>query len=183
MGNLSNDTSRPELPAEDTKSSASHKMMLITMALLVASLTLTGTMMLHYAKTHNRALTEAATSDTEGGGALTRQTASLFMTKLASAEKKDAQPSTVPDIKPEDKSSMLEQLFHNRDSTTKWPKLKLSGFGSASDGSGGFAIINNHQYHVGQTVNGKVKLIDVRKHEVLVEFNGESKILTVNVRD
>lgn len=180
MSNLSNDTSLPE---EETGSNASHKAMLITMILLIAGLTLTGTLMLHYAKAQNSTLAAAATNDSDGSGDLTRQTASLFMKKLAPTEKKETQPSAVPNIEPEDKNSMLNQLFQNRDGDIKWPKLKLTGFGTTSDGGGGFAIINDQQYHVGQLINGKVRLSEVRKHDVLVELYGETKILTVNVTD
>jgi len=64
----------------------------------------------------------------------------------------------------------------------KWPKLKLTGFGSSTGGTGGFAIINGKQIHPEQTVEG-VTLREIRAHDVVVEYMGERRTLTVEARD
>jgi hypothetical protein len=62
---------------------------------------------------------------------------------------------------------------------THWPRLKLAGFGKSEDESGNFDIINGKKVHPVQNIAGRVKLIEIRDHDVLVEFKGESRILTI----
>ncbi len=64
-----------------------------------------------------------------------------------------------------------------RKGNIKWPRLKLTGFGSSSDGTDGFAIINGNQVFLNQSM-GKVRLIAVHAHDVVVECQGEQKTLT-----
>jgi hypothetical protein len=66
--------------------------------------------------------------------------------------------------------------------TVKWPRLKLTGFGTATDGLESFAIINGEQTHPGQIID-KVTVVEVRAHDVVVEYKGERKTLTLDVHD
>ncbi len=64
----------------------------------------------------------------------------------------------------------------------RWPRLRMTGFGKAADGSEGFAIINGELVHPGELA-GKVTLVEVRAHDVVVEYKGERKNLTVELKD
>lgn len=64
----------------------------------------------------------------------------------------------------------------------RWPRLKLTGFGTSTDGEEPFAIINGNVVHPGE-YEGKVKLVEVRAHDVVVEYLGERKALTVPIED
>ncbi len=66
--------------------------------------------------------------------------------------------------------------------TVRWPKLKLTGFGTSTDGAEGFAIINGDLIHPGETTR-KVTLVEIRSHDVIVEYKGERKTLTVGMED
>ena len=181
VSHLSNNISLSENPADEIESSTPPTVMLMTIILLIASLFLTSFMMLHYAKRHNRTLTDATLNSQQDTSGLHLLAASSFLKKLSPAEPKAATPSVATAIEPADKNNVIDQLFKSRGSNVKWPKLKLTGFGTASDGSDGFAIINNQQYHVGQFINGKARLLEVRKHDVLVELDGKTKTLSVNI--
>ena len=157
--------------------------MLMTIILLIAGLSLSGYMMLHYAKLQNGPLTESALNDPGNSSELNLQAASSFFKNLVAPEQKGAKMPASAAIKTDDQSNVIDHLFNSRQDSVKWPKLKLTGFGTASDGSGGFAIINNHQYHKGQFITGKTRLLEVRKHDVLVGLNGATKTLTVHVTD
>ncbi|MDF7823653.1 general secretion pathway protein GspB [Pontiellaceae bacterium B12227] len=183
MSNLSNDASLPENPADENDSGTSPKVMLTTIVLLIAGLFLTGFMMLHYARQQSAPLAETAMNQQQGTGGLTIQKASSLLKTLTPSEQSDAKATAETKTKTAEKSSGFNQLFQDREDHVRWPKLKLTGFGTASDGSGGFAIINGHQYHEGQFINGKVRLLEVRKHDVLVELNGSTQTLTVNIAD
>lgn len=62
----------------------------------------------------------------------------------------------------------------------RWPRLKLTGFGKSTESNEGFAIINGDLVHPGEYA-GKVKLVDIRSHDVVVEYKGEQKTLTVGM--
>lgn len=64
-------------------------------------------------------------------------------------------------------------------SSVRWPKLKLTGFGRAADGEGGFAIINGDQVLLNNYIDD-VKLVEIRAHGAVVEYKGEQKLLTVD---
>lgn len=70
-------------------------------------------------------------------------------------------------------------LFPDRSLLNHWPRLKLAGFGKSEEKSGDFAIINGKKVHLEQTIAGKVRLVEIRDHDVIVEFNGEKRILTI----
>lgn len=83
-------------------------------------------------------------------------------------------------------SSTLENIkqivtFQTGDKV-RWPRLKLTGFGKSTDDSEGFAIINGDQVHPGEYIR-KVKLLEVRTHDVIVEYKGERKTLTVDLEN
>ena len=64
----------------------------------------------------------------------------------------------------------------------RWPRLKVTGFGTSTDESEGFAIINGDLVHPGEYA-GKVKLVEIRTHDVVVEYQGERKTLTVELEN
>ena len=83
---------------------------------------------------------------------------------------------------PHSQSSTIEEIkkivsFAPTDSV-RWPRLKLTGFGKSTDGAESFAIINGDLVHAGE-YTGKVKLVEIRTHDVVVEYKGEQKTLTV----
>ncbi len=66
--------------------------------------------------------------------------------------------------------------------TIKWPRLKVTGFGKSADDMEKFAIINGNLIHPGEFA-GKVKLVEVRAHDVVVEYKGERRTLTIDLED
>lgn len=80
-------------------------------------------------------------------------------------------------------SATTSSLFASREKAVRWPKLKLSGFGTSADGSGDFAFINNKRVHPGQLIDEKVLLVEVRADDVIVEYQGETKTLSLQFRD
>ncbi len=58
-----------------------------------------------------------------------------------------------------------------------WPDLNFSG--SAAGGSQILAVINGRMLSVGNRING-AKVLQIGKNEVLVEFEGEKRILRVD---
>lgn len=73
-------------------------------------------------------------------------------------------------------------LSHTSSDTAKWPKLKITGFGKSADGTEKFAIINGDLVHPGEFA-GKIQLIEVRIRDVVVEYNGERRTLTLPLED
>lgn len=177
MSNLSNEMPFSKEPDHDENSTPSH-VMLFTLLLLIAGLLMTGTMMLCYTNAHRDDLAQTTTATEEP--AQTVNPVSSFFEKMDS---KTRVANTDP-TKTAINNGVMDQLFSGRNSSSvNWPKLKLTGFGSATDGSGGFAIINNHQYRQGDLISGKVKLIEIRKHNVLLECEGETKTFSMNLSD
>jgi hypothetical protein len=78
----------------------------------------------------------------------------------------------------------LKQIVASRSSSDeiKWPRLKVTGFGKSADGSEKFAIINGDLVHPGEYAD-KVKLVEVRAHDVVVEYRGERRNLTMDLED
>ena len=62
----------------------------------------------------------------------------------------------------------------------RWPKLKLTAFGKSSDGQSGFAKINGQYVLPGGLIGGKVRLVEIRPHDVVVEYQGETRSLTID---
>jgi hypothetical protein len=78
----------------------------------------------------------------------------------------------------------IKQMVMSKTSSNKlkWPKLRMTGFGISSDRTESFAIINGDLVHPGEFAD-KVQLVEVRTHDVVVEYNGERKLLTVGLED
>ena len=74
------------------------------------------------------------------------------------------------------------RFFQRQAGTVRWPKLKLTGFGSSTDGASGFAIINGQHVIAGQQIS-KVTVIDIGDQSVMVEFKGEQRTLSVDPTD
>lgn len=178
MSDLSKDVPLSDELVNGANANTSQRAMLITMILLVSGLLLTSTMMLYHSNKQNTAPTKANT-DHETPKELGLKTASFIKGFRRKVSKEESE--SIPDANL--RAGVMDQFFGNRNNSARWPKLKLTGFGTSTDGSGGFAIINNHKYKIGERINGKVTLLDIRKHNVLVEWSGETKILTVDTAD
>lgn len=176
VSDLSNEAPVQDKPFADERSYASPKVMLVTMILLIAALMLTGTMMLYYASTRDGQLVDAAEKQNDSSFSM-----STLLEKVRKPD--DAAAANPTDITEPENGSSGFSLFGNRSDKVRWPKLKLTGFGTATDGSESFAIINNHHYHQGQLINGKITLQEVRDYDVVVVYMGETNTLTVNVQD
>ncbi|MEN8255462.1 MAG: hypothetical protein ABFR33_08330 [Verrucomicrobiota bacterium] len=100
----------------------------------------------------------------------------------AQADKKQAatenEPPAATDSKPAD--SIFKKFFSRGDGAVRWPKLKLTGFGTPSGNDSGFAIINGKHVVVGGTVNGAT-LVRILEYGVLLEYKGERKVVIVEV--
>ena len=212
MSDLSKDAPNSE-PTIDSPAPSSPWTMLITMVLLVAALSLTGVMFLYYAGKNAPEEPSAKLTSIEGephpapaevvpaakepaelepvaeepaaekkGGFSLASIKNLFTSNKATTTNAVTEKPAAKTVEKEPSSGGFK-LFGDRPAKVNWPKLKLTGFGTSADGSGGFAIINNTQVHPGQLINDKVKLVEVREHDVIVEYKGEQKSLTVDVRN
>jgi len=190
VSDLNNDTPISDNPVENEEQTSS-RVMLTTMLLLIAGFILTGTMMLHYAKPQFPATDIAAAESGQPTPPLTFNFAS-WLDKLKPEARSENRMETAAagstttnaasvEAKQKNDVSGIAKLFGGGDEV-RWPKLKLTGFGSSSDGSGGFAIINGDQVHPGELINGKVELIKVRTQDVIVQYMGETKTLTVDLQ-
>lgn len=173
MSELKNKLSQPDATPEIEKRSSNPAVMLITMLLLISALVLTGILMLNQVKTNNPELAEKADGTTETSLA---QQAKAFLNSVTTNATSDP-------VKESATGGDGFSIFGSRDGHVRWPRMKLTGYGTRPDGSGGFAIINGHQYQIGQTISGKVKLVDVREYDVLVEYMGETNSLIVDVNN
>ena len=175
MSDLSTDIPQPDHQGFEPEKNSHPGVMLVTMLLLTAALGLTGTMMLDYAKSRGAfARTDDGTSETEISPA-----ASLLKSFEKSTAQEAEQETAVEET---DNGSPISDLFGNRDGTVRWPKLELTGFGVSPNGNDSFAIINEHLYHPGQKINGKVMLVEIQSHAVKVEYQGETRMLTVDTQ-
>lgn len=177
MSELSNKLQHPDDSENETDKKAAPAVMLVTMVLLIAVLLLTALMMLHYSGA-SEALTGASTENGTNTTAQAKETATI--TEQAGALIHSLKSSDSEKDQAEEKSGGLAGLFGNREGGVRWPRLELTGFGTSTDRRESFAIINDHQYHPGQLINGKVTLVDVQDHYVVVEYQGESRNLTVD---
>ncbi|MEE9367672.1 MAG: general secretion pathway protein GspB [Pontiella sp.] len=177
MSDLSN---APPIPEESViiEESASPWTMVVTMLLLISGFLLASTMMLHYSSPkigEQGEITEVPFN------------ISALIAKGKSYAANLKKPEKAAAVEPEkiakSEKSTVSKLFGNRSDTVRWPKLKLAGFGSATEGDGGFAIINGKQIQPGQLIDGKVQLKLIRSHDVVVEYMGETKTLIVDVQD
>lgn len=167
-----NDNSPSPSETTDTAAPSSSGPTLVSMLLLIAALSLGGIMMLHYAAKNNPA--------PEGAEASEKPEAGFNFEKIANLFKKEVRPAdtntTAVAAAEEEKGGF--KLFSG-DGSVRWPKLKLTGFGVGAGGGEDFAIINGQYIHPGQLIDGKAKLVEVREHDVVVEYKGETKALMV----
>ena len=164
-------------PGTDEGNSAdetSPLVMLMTLLLLIAGLLFASILMIQHTMV-------AQTTDGERLFSLDslRSAGSSWVSRpIAAASQANDTESTSPTTLDE-----LKQLVSERSSDTlKWPRLKLTGFGSSKEGSDNFAKINGNLVHPGEYV-GKVRLVEVRSSDVVVEYMGEYKYLTVELED
>ena len=190
MSNLNSDEpiSKPSSNIGETTSSRS---MLVTILLLIAGFAMTGTMMIHYTQTNSPALAEESEIPQSNGHA--GQNA-FDLTSWITTFKDHVESEKAPN--PNETISIEAQPNGNPEKTetggisklfvgerVRWPKLKLTGFGTSRDGLGGFAIINGEQVHPGQLIDEKVEVVEIRAQDVVVRYMGETKTLTVDVND
>lgn len=173
MNELNNEPPIPDEAAEIEAQSSSQSAMLMSMLLLIAGFILSSLMFLHYG------LRNRGTGDHPSDGfnlTALRAKGHDFIQKLNRPEnaletRQTENPSATAGL----------QLFPRGDSV-RWPRLKLTGFGSSTDGNGGFAIINGEQILPGQLVDGKVKVVEIRSQDVVVEYMGETRTLIVDLQ-
>lgn len=174
MSDLSN---TPELQNKiyDDQEAPSASSMLVTMLLLIAGLLLASVLMMnHVAKTKAES-GEAGFGFSELVAKVKAMADQVPPPQTAeSAEASDPQPSTLESLKNMVSSGSSDKV--------RWPRLKLTGFGTSTDELESFAIINGDHVHPGQIVD-KVTVVEVRAHDVVVEYMGERRTLTVNVQD
>jgi hypothetical protein len=149
--------------------------MLFTMLLLIAGLLLASILMINHVSKKRAESGEPAFGFSE-----------LIAKGKAMTDRTPSSPAAEPVVAPAESSTLdnLKQMVSNAGSSDKvrWPRLKLTGFGTSTDGLDSFAIINGEQVHPGQIVD-KVTVVEVRTRDVLVEYKGEQKTLTMDVND
>jgi S1-C subfamily serine protease len=176
VSDLSNIPKMQDEPS-DGQEISSPWVMLITMLLLIAGLFLASVLMMDHLNK-----TKAETGERSSGF-------SELVAKVKAATVRVPPQQTVvePEATPKPQPSPLEslkQMVSSAGSSDKvrWPRLKLTGFGKSTDDLESFAIINGEQVHPGQMVD-KVRVVEVRAHDVIVEYMGEQKNLTMDVQD
>ena len=177
LSDLSNETPIPEESAPIEETTTSPWTMLITMLLLISGFLLAGTMLFHYSAPKIGA--DGETKKVPFDLATLKAKGKSFVEKVKLPEKSVVEE---PAIAAGSEESAVSKLFGSRSDNVRWPKLKLTGFGSATTGDGDFAIINGKQVHLGQLIDDKVRLQLIRSHDVVVEYMGETKTLTVDVK-
>ena len=168
----------PEIQDEiyDGREAPSPGAMLFTMVLLIAGLLLASVLMMNHV---NKTAGESGEKGLHFSG---------LVAKAKAMTTGGPSPQTVePVAAPTPQSSPLENLKNMVSSTSssdkvRWPRLKLTGFGTSTDAQESFAIINGKQVHPGQIVD-KVEVVEIRAYDVVVEYMGAQKTLTVDVQD
>ena len=175
MTELSNEPAITESEHEQPEKT-SPATMLISMILLIAGLLLASTMLIQQAQ------------EKSGSAKTTLAGFSAFLQKgksLSNQAKADVADQSETGISAEEANadtksrSRFKQFFQKTNHSVRWPKLKLTGFGTSSDGGSGFAIINEKHIIVGQQIS-KATLIEIGAQSVVVEYKGEQKTLTVD---
>ncbi len=175
MSDLSN---TPEIQDEiyDGQEAPSPWTMLITMLLLIAGLLLASVLMMNHA---NKTQAEPGEKGLGFSQLVAKAKAMTVRTLAPQTEEPVAAPTPQPS--PLDNLKSMVSSAGSSDKV-RWPRLKLTGFGTSTDGLESFAIINGEQMHPGQIVD-KVAVVEVRAYDVVVEYKGERKTLTVDVND
>jgi hypothetical protein len=150
--------------------------MLISMILLIAGLLLASAMLIQQAQERSG----SSRTTRSGFSAFIQKGKSLSSQAKANAADKNevrasAEEANISTTSP----SRFKQFFQKTNHSVRWPKLKLTGFGTSSDGESGFAIINEKHIIVGQQIS-KATLIEIGVQSVVVEYKGEQKTLTVD---
>lgn len=176
MSNLSTIDPMPEAGAPDENESSSPLSMLFTMLLLIAGFLFSSVLLLQ--QTYNA-------RNENGERILDAEALSAAMQSMGEHTASDSpreemaqqqEPATSP-------FEGLRQIVEgSSDGSVRWPRLRLTGFGKSSDGTEDFAIINGDLVHPGESA-GKVTLVEVRARDVIVEYRGERKTLTVELED
>jgi len=175
VSNLSN---TPEIRQDtyDDQEVPSRWTMLFTMVLLIAGLLLASALMINHL---NKNRIETGEDGFDFSGLLTK--AKSMMERIPPSQTVEPETAPTPQTSPLDN---LKKMVSSAASSEKvrWPRLKLTGFGTSTDSRESFAIINGEHVHPGQIVD-KVQVVEVREHDVIVEYMGERKTLTVDVND
>lgn len=144
--------------------------MAVTMLLLICGFALTATLLLRHAPDN-------------------AETASAFsITRFLNAATNAAAPAAAatadnPDDTVAPHGTLIGRLFGEPDTeTVRWPRLKLTGFGRSADSGNAFAIINGRNVVVDSCI-GDVRLVEIRQQGVVVEYQGEQRLLTVEQPD
>jgi len=171
----------PPTPENDNITSASSSspwVMAVSMLLLISGLILSSAMLMHYA-TDGR---EGAAMESTFDFARLMEKGKEFSAKALATREQAAsgnKPPSATDSKSAD--SVVKKFFSGRgNGTVRWPKLKLTGFGTPVDGEVGFAIINGQHVVMGGTVDGAT-LVKILDYGVLLEYKGETKTIIVEV--
>ena len=168
----------PEIQEEiyDGQEAPSPWTMLFTMLLLIAGLLLTSVLMMNH-------INKTKTASGEKGLDFSELVAKMQTMPVRVPPQKTVEPATAPTPQASPLEN-LKQMVSSAASSEKvrWPRLKLTGFGTSTDALESFAIINGQQVHPGQTVD-KVQVVEIRAHDVIVEYMGERKTLTMDVHD
>lgn len=152
--------------ADETRTPAG--VMLVTMVLLISGLLLTSAMLLHYGLKKT------------GGPEASGQGLAQLLSQLKTREAKD--PAAAEAAEKSTGFSLKNLFSRSGDKQTRWPRLKLSGFGLPSEGERGFAIINGKHVIEGSTISG-ARLTEIQEHGVVLEYKGETRTLIVEINE
>jgi hypothetical protein len=171
-------TNHPEIKEEiyDGQEASSPWSVLVTMLLLIAGLLLTSILMINHL---GKVKSESGESPFVFSELIAQAKEMAAWIPPPQAEQPDG--TEAPQTSPLDNLKKMATSAGSSDKV-RWPRLKLSGFGTSTDGLDNFAIINGEQVRPGQIVD-KVTVLEVRSRDVLVEYKGEQKILTMDVND
>jgi len=182
LSELSNEPEITDDPLEMESGPPAQGTMVVTLLLLIAGFLLSSAMLFHYGL--KRVAGDGAAEFNLAAWA-TQFASPTDQPKKPQAPIKEPAPTqnTVAENAKESGGGGIGKLFGGQSDRVKWPKLKLTGFGSSTDGQGGFAIINAKQYHPGQMIDEKVTVVEIRSQDVVVEYGGETRTLTVDLQN
>lgn len=166
----------PETGSPDENESSSPLIMLFTMLLLIAGFLFSSVLLLqqtYYACNEN------------GDRILDVEALSAAIQSMGEHTPSDSPREEIAQQQETSVSPLegLRQIVEgSSDGNVRWPRLRMTGFGKSSDGTEDFAIINGDLVHPGENA-GKVTLVEVRARDVVVEYRGERKTLTVELED
>jgi hypothetical protein len=178
VNDLSNSLASPENSKTDLNSAGGGRM-LVTILLLICTLVLTSIMMIHYGvrmQGSEEGIRSFSWADLKPKG---------IETKLPISSNSGA-GSVIDDTPITEKEGINDKfgkLLQAHSDQVRWPKLKVTGLGSSQGGGGDFAIINGNQLHPGQTTKDGITLIEVRAHDIIVEYVGQQRSFPVDLKD